>query len=384
VSLLFDRDLLDDLMTDAEVDLILATSKHNIQYLLGGYRFFFFAVMEGIGLSRYLSAVGYKRGSLDSSFYVGNPMEIWQQRTEPLWTPTVRNDAKTAAQVAEIAAELIKRRGLSSGTIGLEMPFLPADAFATLTSALPAAKFVDCVVLLEELRAVKRPDELEFIREASEGIVNSMLATLRHAKPGMTKREIADILRREETSHGLSFDYCLIAAGNEYDRGPNETRWSVGQSLSLDSGGTRNGYIGDLARMGVAGPPSPLMVELLEDVNHVQSAARSVIRAGAPGFAIHAAVGEALSGLDRARQIEFEAHGVGLISHEVPHLANPSWPYPETHRDQPLKAGMVLSIETTLRNPEVGFVKLEDTVAVTDSGYEAYGDHARGWNVVEG
>ena len=41
---------------------------------------------------------------------------------------------------------------------------------------------------------------------------------------------------------------------------------------------------------------------------------------------------------------------------------------------------MVLSIETTLAHPRRGFVKLEDTVAVTADGWEAFGDGGRGWN----
>ena len=45
---------------------------------------------------------------------------------------------------------------------------------------------------------------------------------------------------------------------------------------------------------------------------------------------------------------------------------------------------MVLSIETDLKNPEAGFVKLEDTIVVTADGWEAYGDDARDWVVAEG
>jgi Xaa-Pro dipeptidase len=45
-----------------------------------------------------------------------------------------------------------------------------------------------------------------------------------------------------------------------------------------------------------------------------------------------------------------------------------------------LLAGMVLSIETTMPHPKRGFVKLEDTVAVTATGYEPFGDAGRGWN----
>jgi Xaa-Pro aminopeptidase len=37
-------------------------------------------------------------------------------------------------------------------------------------------------------------------------------------------------------------------------------------------------------------------------------------------------------------------------------------------------------VETTLKHPGRGFIKLEDTVVVTESGHEIYGEGARGWN----
>jgi Xaa-Pro aminopeptidase len=55
-------------------------------------------------------------------------------------------------------------------------------------------------------------------------------------------------------------------------------------------------------------------------------------------------------------------------------------PYPDYDADRPLEEGMVISIETTMPHPTRGYVKLEDTVAVTATGYEAYGDAGRGWN----
>ncbi|MGH7080520.1 MAG: M24 family metallopeptidase, partial [Acetobacteraceae bacterium] len=48
--------------------------------------------------------------------------------------------------------------------------------------------------------------------------------------------------------------------------------------------------------------------------------------------------------------------------------------------ERPLEPGMVLSVETTLAHPKRGFIKLEDTVAVTASGHEILGEGARGWN----
>jgi Xaa-Pro aminopeptidase len=78
---------------------------------------------------------------------------------------------------------------------------------------------------------------------------------------------------------------------------------------------------------------------------------------------------------------------MGLVQHEAPYLTSTGViPYPgldpkETKR--PIETGMVLSIETDILNPEVGFLKLEDTVAVTDDGFEAYGDWGRDWIFVD-
>jgi Xaa-Pro aminopeptidase len=42
---------------------------------------------------------------------------------------------------------------------------------------------------------------------------------------------------------------------------------------------------------------------------------------------------------------------------------------------------MVVSIETTMKHPTRGFIKLEDTVVVTPTGHEIYGEDGRGWNL---
>jgi len=81
-------------------------------------------------------------------------------------------------------------------------------------------------------------------------------------------------------------------------------------------------------------------------------------------------------------EIVFLAHGMGIIQHEAPHLTSTGVvPYPGTYENRPLEAGMVLSIETDMKNPEVGFVKLEDTIVVTRDGWEAYGDSGRDWTM---
>ncbi len=380
MQLPFDAAKLDAILDRAGVDLVLATSKENIQYLTGGYRFIFFSHKDAIGLNRYLPALGIPRGRPEKAFYVGNTMEMWQQHGEPLWVPEVKNASWSGLTTAADAAAFIRASGLARGTIAVEHAFFPADAFAVFRQELPEANLVEATPLLEELRAVKRPDELRILREASEAIVESMQVVMRSTPPGTTAREICERLRQEETRRGLNFEYLLVAVGPSYIRAPSDAQWKRGRVISLDSGGNKDGYIGDLARMAVMGRATPLMRDLLAEVDAVQMAARKAVRAGALGGAVFEAALTELARCSHAKDIVFLAHGMGLVQHEAPHLTGTGFvPYPGTHEKRPLETGMVLSIETEVKNPEVGYVKLEDTVVVTPDGWQALGDSARDW-----
>ena len=59
----FSADRLDRLMDEAGMDIVVANSKHNVQYLLGGHRAFFFDYMDAMGLSRYLPIFVYVKGA---------------------------------------------------------------------------------------------------------------------------------------------------------------------------------------------------------------------------------------------------------------------------------------------------------------------------------
>ena len=127
------------------------------------------------------------------------------------------------------------------------------------------------------------PAELEKLRTASELITDSMLATIAWAREGTTKSEIIEQLRREETNRGLHFEYCLLTLGSSHNRAASPQAWKKGEVLSIDSGGNYHGYIGDLCRMGVLGEPDAELEDLLAEVETVQQAAFSKVRAGTLG-----------------------------------------------------------------------------------------------------
>ena len=376
----FDANLLDRLLDDAGIDVLIATSKHNIQYLLGGYRFFFFDHFDAIGLSRYLPALIYPKGDPASAVYFGHAMEKYERELGRFW---VNSFEPVSGSVGAMMAAVrhLEKRGRETMRIGVERAFLPADAESALRSEMPNASFVEAHSPLERLRARKTFEELRLLREASERVVESMLAVIARHEPGVTKLELNEALRREEVERGLTFEYCLMTGGASLNRAPSEQALATGDIFSLDSGGNYHGYIGDLCRMGIMGEPDAELQDLLAEIDAIQMAARNPIRAGVRGGEIYAATEGLLARSQFGNSIEFVAHGMGLISHEIPHLTDRGpIPYPASDAERPLEQGMVISIETTLAHPRRGFIKLEDTVAVKDTGWEAFGDDGRGWN----
>jgi Xaa-Pro aminopeptidase len=208
-----------------------------------------------------------------------------------------------------------------------------------------------------------------------------MKSVIAASKPGVTKNEVVEALRREETNRGLTFEYCLITCGTSLNRAPSDQRWEKGDIMSIDSGGNNHGYIGDVCRMAIQGEPDAELEDLLAEIERIQRAAMKPMRAGALGKEIYAA-GEPLRAKSKYHNhLDFLAHGMGMVSHEGPRLTDHGpVPYPAEYANRPLEAGMVVSVETTLLHPARGFIKLEDTVVVTDTGHEVYGEGARGWN----
>lgn len=378
----FDPNTLDRLMEDAGLDVLLVTSKHNVQYLLDVERAIFFDYMDALGVSRYLPVVVYAKGAPDKAGYVGHPIEAHQREVVRPWVPELRTSGHTCVDAIAAAAQMIRASGVPSKRIGVETAFLPMDAGKALKDAFPESEIKDALRVLERLRSVKTPAELARLRTASDLVIESMLEVIALHGPGATKRQLFDALRVAEVRRGLTFEYCLLATGASHNRAPSEERWEQGEVLSLDSGGNFHGYIGDVARMAVLGEPDAELKELLAEIEAVQRAAFAVITPGTMGGEIYVAAEHALKEISQADTTEFLAHGMGLVSHEAPRLtASGPVRYDAADANRPLAPGMVISVETTMKHPRRGFIKLEDTIAVTSTGHEIFGEGGRGWNL---
>ena len=133
--------------------------------------------------------------------------------------------------------------------------------------------------------------------------------------------------------------------------------------------------------MAIHGEPDAELVEILDEIETIQRAAFKPIKAGLVGGNIYAAAEPLLKKSKHKEYMQFLAHGMGLVSHEAPRLmARGPVPYDAFDGERPLEAGMMVSVETTVLHPRRGFIKLEDTIAVTENGFEIFGEGGRGWN----
>ena len=329
-----------------------------------------------MGSNQYLAFVGVPRGRVADAFYIGASGEKMGLDVLPLWIGQRNLEAGDASSSAAAAAMLATSLDMVHGTIGVEMPFLPASTLAALQTGLPGTTFVDATDLLHELRAIKTNAEIAILREVSDRVATAIQAGFHAGYDGVPTCELAAIVEKEMGTHGVTFLWAFTNAGPGYLRAPSETRWEHGRMLHLDCGGEEQDYLADICRMGALGEPSALGRELTDACLEIQGSVRRQLRAGMTYGDINAAAQDALQSNSHAKIGRIVAHGIGMVSHEQPMINRPD------QAGRTLQNGHVLSLETEFLHPEVGHVKIEDTIAITANGAEGLGDIGRELQVI--
>ena len=324
----------------------------------------------------------YVKGRPLDSGYVGAPMERYEKQLGSFWVTNLdlTNDASTG--YAGAAAELLRRVDAANGRVGIEAGFMPLDAFRVLEAELPGVELTDATYTFEVLRA----EDAGGAGDPQGGVGEGRRLDARGVLRAWRGHQQADALRRAAAGGDGARRQVRVRADRRRHglrhRAPYDKVWEEGETLALDSGGNYRGYIGDVCRMAYAGEPDQELVDLLGQVELVQQAARTDLRPARSARTSSRTRTPPCPSAPPATRCSFSAHGMGIVSHEAPWLMPNAFPrYAPHHRDQPLEAGMVISIETELHHTERGFIKLEDTVAITPTGCEGFGDHGRGWNL---
>lgn len=385
----FDTVKLDVLLEQAGIDVVLVTSRYSTQYFVGDHYPHLFATALTMGLEGYLTIVGYVPGRIDQSFLVGNLMigdtpEAQREAHPALWVGEQHDDYWSCVEAARAAASLLTARGLAASQIGVELSHIPGSALRALADELPGATIRDASTELEELRVVKTADELVILRDANERVAAAIAETLAGARPGIGKRELVNGITLADARRQLRFHHGLVTVGSSLVRSENDDHWQPGQAMSIDHAADLHGYFGDVTRMACLGLPSAEVETAWKQVNHVQSSLLAAMRAGVTGNDVYFAGDLAQAEMPASAEMFFTCHGIGLNQHEGPRLSEFGFDAgPGAYTDRPLRAGMVVSVETQLTNRTVGMVKIEDSVAVTDTGVELLAAGGSEFTIVE-
>jgi Xaa-Pro aminopeptidase len=264
----------------------------------------------------------------------------------------------------EVVAELGLRR------VGFEAHHLPYAFWQAFQESLDGvAEFVPAPPITDRLRMVKDPDELEKLR-ASIALNDAAFAHLaRQVGEGSSERELAWELERFVRTHGgedVSFDPITVGGPNTAmpHAVPSDRRVCADELVLFDIGAKLHGYCSDMTRTFAVGAVSPKLEEVWRVVLGGQQAAIEAVRPGMTGKEVDAVARQHIADAGYGEQFTHGlGHGVGLEIHEPPWITS-------SRGVDVLEPGMVFSIEPGVYLPEVGGVRIEDLVLLTEHGAE--------------
>lgn len=225
--------------------------------------------------------------------------------------------------------------------------------------------------LVEELRLLKSNEEIEILKKAGRLGAEGFDFVCSLLKEGISEEEVAlelEIFWKRRGGKKTAFDPIIAFGVNSsmphYRAGTSLLE--VGEHVLIDIGVTYEHYHSDMTRVVYFGNPN---VKILEIHRIVQQAQRAALQMCLPGTLIgqmDAAARDYITSQGYGKYFTHSlGHGVGLNIHEAPLLRNKP-PY----RDMLLKPGMVITIEPGIYLPGIGGVRIEDTIVITQDGYE--------------
>jgi Xaa-Pro aminopeptidase len=220
--------------------------------------------------------------------------------------------------------------------------------------------------LVEIMREVKEPIELEAIGASANLISGVLEAIISEIRPGITEKDVAwriEGVARDRGADELAFPSIVASGPNGAlpHATPTDRELRSAEPIVLDVGVKLNGYCSDMTRTIFLGSPDREFSKIYGIVREAQLAAMEEIKPGNlstyPDKIARDVIGEAGYGEYFGHGL---GHGVGLATHERPRLG--------PRRAVELKKGMVVTVEPGIYLPGKGGVRLEQMVVIEDTG----------------
>ena len=221
---------------------------------------------------------------------------------------------------------------------------------------------------VEEIRRVKTPEEIQWIRNAADLADRGYEQFVRVVEPGMTEFELVAEVEAFVKTNGAEDNFMLVASGGTEVTGmkpPTSRKFQIGDSVTTELTPQVNGYYAQICRTLVIGEPSPKQLEAYSIFSEAQQAAQDLLR---PGVDI-SDVARVQNDVFRARgygeytgaqYTRVRGHNLGLYPDEFPHVLE------NVH--YVCKKDMVVIAHPNTYLPLSGYMVFGDTLLVTENG----------------
>ncbi len=286
----------------------------------------------------------------------------------------------------EITSDLLKRaaEGLPDGPLrlGFDDAHLSVKQHAQLAQHVGEdVELVAAGGILEALRALKEPAEIDAIRAAAKLADEAFEEVVGAGIVGRTEADVAldlEIAMRRRGAQGPSFA-PIVAAGAHGalpHAVPRDVAIPAGTLVVIDWGAQLDGYASDCTRTVATGPLDPRDREIYDVVLRAQEAALEAVRPGPTGKEVDAVARAIIDDSGHAEHFGHGlGHGVGLEVHEGPRLSKLG--------TDALAAGNIVTVEPGVYVPGAVGVRIEDLVAITEDGHEVLSTLSKELRTVE-
>jgi Xaa-Pro aminopeptidase len=352
------------------LDLLIVSDLVNVRWLTG------FTGSNGLALLG-TGTEGSHAGIFLTDFrYVAQVAD----QVPPLWD---RRQAAQELMGAALAEHLPPWEGERPPRVGFDEANVTVRQLHAVREALgERAELVEAAGLVEAGRLLKDAGEASRIREAAHLADRALTEVLERGLAGRTEAEVAldlEVTMRRHGAEGIAFE-PIVASGAHGALPHAEPRAVViepGRLVTIDWGARLEGYCSDCTRTFAVGEVGAREREIYALVLRAQEAALAAVRPGPSGREVDAVardiIAEAGHGEDFGHGL---GHGVGLEVHEGPRLSRLA---PE----DPLAAGMVVTVEPGVYVEGLGGVRIEDLVLVTPDGHDVLNTLPKDLRVVD-
>ena len=253
-----------------------------------------------------------------------------------------------------------------------------------LKGKYPAHEYRRCQPILQRLRSVKEPEEIELMKTACDITEKGFKRVLKFIKPGVMEYEIeAEYIHEFIRNRSDGFAYTPII-GSGYNACvlhyiENNQECREGEMILMDVGASYGNYSSDMTRcVPASGKFTERQKEVYNAVLRVKNEAARMLVPGNDWAEYHVEVGKLMTR---------ELLKLGLLTQEQVDKEDPDWPaYKkyfmhgtshhiglDTHDygilTEPMQAGMVFTVEPGIYIPEENLgIRLEDDYVIQEKG----------------